>query len=303
MINRDIVVFLIILFVFLIICQKNRKEQLLDLGFGGVTRKNLNSTLNQMSEQIFTDIKEASAEADASSVQISGQEIVVRGSAVGCDISQIANLSSVVEASSEVVASAIQKVGATFNPDITQAIVDDIEEINGWGAISDLVPSMKAGGKEEITKNIETNVTNVVKNTFEDKTWAESSASAVQIVDNKLIIDGSCSGSTFKQGADLQAAVSAATAIEKFNEQLSQNDFLGKVETALKDKKRKETQGAGGAIGEVGKGIGSVLSGATMPIMISAAVSCVILIVILLIALSPAGQNKVASMPLPPGYR
>lgn len=58
---------------------------------------------------------------------------------------------------------------------------------------------------------------------------------------------------------------------------------------------KQESQGVGGAVGEgaegIGKGIGNIFSGGTMPSMISALVSCVCCGALLAFGMSPAGQS------------
>ena len=73
------------------------------------------------------------------------------------------------------------------------------------------------GGKTELTTNINTNITNIMNQTFRDEKWLNSMASSVQMVGNELIIEGSCIGSVLSQGANLQAPVTASTAMQKPN--------------------------------------------------------------------------------------
>lgn len=290
--DRELVVFLIVLFIFLTLCVRTKREPLLGFSAGGVTRTNLNSTMNSMTEQIFNDIKKATGESKASSVQLATNAIEIEGDAVGCNVSQIASAKTTTTATVDSVKTSIKNVGMTNESKVSDAIIEDVENSVGWGNIS-----AKFGGKTEVTKNVTTNITSIMKQTFQDETWLSSMATSVQILNNKLIIKGSCIGSDLSQSADLQASITASTAMKDFNKQLSNNKYIGDLQKELKTKVKEKNTGvgeeAGAAAKGIGEGFGAALSGATMPIMISAAVSCVIVIVILMVALSPAGQGAI----------
>jgi len=288
--NRELAVFLAVLFIFLALCVAKNSEPLWSMGIGGVDRRELNSTLNQMTEQIYTDIKKTQADSKASSVQIIDNAITIKGDAVECNVSQLASASAVVTASVDLVMESIQNVGLSNEQKIADAVVMDIEKSTGWGSISTDV-----GGKSELTTNINTNITNIMNQTFRDEKWLNSMASSVQMVGNELVIEGSCIGSVLSQGANLQASVTASTAMQDFSEKISENKYIADISKKLKVKERESTQGVGGAIKEGAEGISSIFDAMALPFIASSSVSCVLMVVLLLVALSPSGQGAIAT--------
>jgi len=98
-----------------------------------------------------------------------------------------------------------------------------------------------------------------------------------------------------KIGQDAQIRFVAEQIGSKVTEIINKDESAQKLKEELDTSTTQETQGVGEAVAQgaegIGKGIGSIMSGAAMPSIISAVVSCVCCGAMLAFGMSPAGQS------------
>ena len=98
-----------------------------------------------------------------------------------------------------------------------------------------------------------------------------------------------------KIGQDVQIRFVSEQIGKKVLEIMNKDESAQKLAAEIDQAAKQESQGIGAAVGEgaegIGKGVGSIMSGATMPSLISALVSCVCCGALLAFGMSPAGQS------------
>jgi len=98
-----------------------------------------------------------------------------------------------------------------------------------------------------------------------------------------------------KIGQDVQIRFVSEQIGKKVLEIMNKDESAQKLAAEIDQAAKQEAQGIGAAVGEgaegIGKGVGSIMSGATMPSLISALVSCVCCGALLAFGMSPAGQS------------
>jgi len=98
-----------------------------------------------------------------------------------------------------------------------------------------------------------------------------------------------------KIGQDVQIRFVSEQIGKKVLEIMNKDESAQKLSAEIDQASKQESQGVGEAVAEgaegIGKGIGNIMSGATMPSLISALVSCVCCGALLAFGMSPAGQS------------
>lgn len=155
--------------------------------------------------------------------------------------------------------------------------------------------STALGNKQDIKQEVNVQLENVVENTLTTENINQLITSTVNVQNEELNVKV-CYKSPINMTQDITSALVASAVTRALTTAISSNEYINKVATEAEALMKVEDRGPFESLGEMFKGM-------WLPIAISAVVSCVLLIVIMMVALSPAGQNKIASMPSPPAYR
>lgn len=269
--------------------------------------ENINET-TIVNESVFNQLSES---INAQSAKIlANQTLNLSGVDAYCrlEVTQVSNLD--IKIMSEFDEKQSQDLMNKIMTDLDQKAKAAVDQKTGWMSMGSSQAANVNKTLTDIKNKVEKNITSRVINTI-----AAEIASSQNMNIEKLKIDpygiGIYERMKIPPPAEVMEMMIKAPPckidqnlqIRYVSEQIGSKiiDIINNDESAIKlaselDATTQQTsQGVGGALAEgaegVGKGIGSIFSGGTMPSFISALVSCVCCAALLAFGLSPAGQS------------
>ena len=273
----------------------------------GASKSKVVVETNVVNESVFNAISKSENAVSASVITV--QDMTVSGVTAYCNL----DVSQKINADIKV----LQKFDEKSTQDLLDKVLNDLEDkvkqetkqktgfLNPIPNFSSSVSDTKTNIRNSVTKNITSETVN---------TLAAKVVNNQKLVTENLIIDPlglsvykslgipppvelmkEIKNTNCKIGQDAQIKFVAEQVGSKISEIINKNEQAQKLKKDLEATTTQETQGAGEALAQgaegVGKGIGSIMSGATMPSLISALVSCVCCGAMLAFGMSPAGQS------------
>jgi len=275
--------------------------------FGGSSKQVTKTENTIVNESVFNAITK-SVNAQSATI-LTVQNMSVSGVTAYCNL----DISQKIDADIKVLAKFDEKqtqdLVSNMMSDIAKKAKQESQQKTGF---MNLIPN----SSEKVDQTIN-NITNKVKKTITAETINTLSTKIVNnqklIVEN-LILDPLGLGiykdlgvappievikevknTNCKIGQDVQIRFVSEQIGKKVLEIMNKDESAQKLAAEIDQAAKQESQGIGAAVGEgaegIGKGVGSIMSGATMPSLISALVSCVCCGAILAFGMSPAGQS------------
>ena len=271
--------------------------------FGGSSKqvtKNENTIVN---ESVFNALTK-SVNAQSATI-ITVQNMSVSGVTADCNL----DISQKIDADIKVLAKFDEKqtqdLVSNMMSDIAKKAKQESEQKTGF---MNLIPN----SSEKVDQTIN-NITNKVSKTITAETINTLSTKIVNnqklIVEN-LILDPLGLGiykdlgiappleivkevknTNCKIGQDVQIRFVSEQIGKKVLEIMNKDESAQKFAAEIDQAAKQESEGVGQAVKQAAEGVGSIMSGATMPSLISALVSCVCCGALLAFGMSPAGQS------------
>ena len=271
--------------------------------FGGSSKqvtKNENTIVN---ESVFNALTK-SVNAQSATI-ITVQNMSVSGVTAYCNL----DISQKIDADIKVLAKFDEKqtqdLVSNMMSDIAKKAKQESEQKTGF---MNLIPN----SSEKVDQTIN-NITNKVSKTITAETINTLSTKIVNnqklIVEN-LILDPLGLGiykdlgiappleivkevknTNCKIGQDVQIRFVSEQIGKKVLEIMNKDESAQKFAAEIDQAAKQESEGVGQAVKQAAEGVGSIMSGATMPSLISALVSCVCCGALLAFGMSPAGQS------------
>ena len=273
----------------------------------GASKSKMVVETNIVNESVFNALSKS--ENAVSATVITVQDMSVSGVKAYCNL----DVSQKINADIKV----LQKFDEKSTQDLLNKVISDIEkkakdETKQKTGFMNPVPNFSSKvseSKTNITNKVMKNITSETVNTLAAKVINKQ-----KLVTKNLIIDPlgltvykelgvpppielmkELKNTKCKIGQDAQIKFVAEQIGSKITEIINKDESVKKLKEEVENKTTQETQGAGEAVAQgaegIGKGIGSVISGGTMPSIISGIVSCVCCGAILAFGMSPAGQS------------
>ena len=273
----------------------------------GASKSKMVVETNIVNESVFNALSKS--ENAVSATVITVQDMSVSGVKAYCNL----DVSQKINADIKV----LQKFDEKSTQDLLNKVISDIEkkakdETKQKTGFMNPVPNFSSKvseSKTNITNKVMKNITSETVNTLAAKVINKQ-----KLVTKNLIIDPlgltvykelgvpppielmkELKNTKCKIGQDAQIKFVAEQIGSKITEIINKDESAKKLKEEVENKTTQETQGAGEAVAQgaegIGKGIGSVISGGTMPSIISGIVSCVCCGAILAFGMSPAGQS------------
>lgn len=273
----------------------------------GASKSKMVVETNIVNESVFNALSKS--ENAVSATVITVQDMSVSGVKAYCNL----DVSQKINANIKV----LQKFDEKSTQDLLNKIISDIEkkakdETKQKTGFMNPVPNFSSKvseSKTNITNKVMKNITSETVNTLAAKVINKQ-----KLVTKNLIIDPlgltvykelgvpppielmkELKNTKCKIGQDAQIKFVAEQIGSKITEIINKDESAKKLKEEVENKTTQETQGAGEAVAQgaegIGKGIGSAISGGTMPSIISGIVSCVCCGAILAFGMSPAGQS------------
>lgn len=273
----------------------------------GASKSKMVVETNIVNESVFNALSKS--ENAVSATVITVQDMSVSGVKAYCNL----DVSQKINADIKV----LQKFDEKSTQDLLNKVINDIEkkakdETKQKTGFMNPVPNFSSKvseSKTNITNKVMKNITSETVNTLAAKVINKQ-----KLVTKNLIIDPlgltvykelgvpppielmkELKNTKCKIGQDAQIKFVAEQIGSKITEIMNKDESVKKLKEEVENKTTQETQGAGEAVAQgaegIGKGIGSAISGGTMPSIISGIVSCVCCGAILAFGMSPAGQS------------
>jgi hypothetical protein len=265
---------------------------------GGDTSQSIENTFNfsAISENITNIITNNSSTTTATGANIQGMEINL-GKIIGCDMNFSQKITSKTMASSDFEAAEIATLQNAITTDMQAAASAALDnntemgsELGGLTDGGDTNMEIKNSVNMEIKNLVETNITTTNVN--------DTVAEQVNIQDGVLNLqyyDCSDTGAQLDFSQDIMAEVKATSIMKMLKEAVAKNTVLNKMAADTDSAATKKKGGIAGVLDSVFGGIADVIGTSQQGAMAASAASvccvCVLMIGLVAMFLSPAGQN------------
>ena len=269
----------------------------------GASKSKVVVETNVVNESVFNAISKSENAVAASVITV--QDMKVSGVTAYCNL----DVSQKINADIKV----LQKFDEKSTQDLLDKILNDVEdkvkqETKQKTGFANPIPNFSKSVSE--TK---TNIRNSVTKNITSETVNKLAAKVVnnqRLITKNLVIDPlglsvykelgiappielmkEVKNTNCKIGQDAQIKFVAEQVGSKISEIINKNEQAQQLKKDVSAATTQESEGVGQAVKQAAEGVGSIMSGAAMPSLISALVSCVCCGAMLAFGMSPAGQS------------
>ena len=265
---------------------------------GGDTSQSIENTFNfsAINENITNIITNNSSTTTATGANIQGMTVNL-GKIIGCDMNFSQKITSKTMASSEFTAEEITDLQNEITNDMQAAATAALENNTEMG--SELGGVLDGGDTNmEITNEVNMEIQNLVETNITTTNVNNTVAEQVNIQDGVLNLqyyDCSDTGAKLDFSQDIMAEVKATSIMNILKQAIQENKILNKMAAVTESEAKKKKGGIAGVLDSVFGGIAGIIGTSQEGAMAGSAASvccvCVLMIGLVAMFLSPAGQN------------
>jgi hypothetical protein len=265
---------------------------------GGDTSQSIENTFNfsAINENITNIITNNSSTTTATGANIQGMKVNF-GQIIGCDVNLSQRITSKTMASSEFTAEEITDLQNEITNDMQAAATAALENNTEMG--SELGGVLDGGDTNmEITNEVNMEIQNLVETNITTTNVNNTVAEQVNIQDGELNLqyyDCSDTGAKLDFSQDIMAEVKATSIMNILKQAIQENKILNKMAAVTESEAKKKKGGIAGVLDSVFGGIAGIIGTSQEGAMAGSAASvccvCVLMIGLVVMFLSPAGQN------------
>ena len=265
---------------------------------GGDTSQSIENTFNfsAINENITNIITNNSSTTTATGANIQGMTVNL-GKIIGCDMNFSQKITSKTMASSEFTAEEISDLQNEITNDMQAAATAALENNTEMG--SELGGVLDGGDTNmEITNEVNMEIQNLVETNITTTNVNNTVAEQVNIQDGVLNLqyyDCSDTGGKLDFSQDIMAEVKATSIMNILKQAIQENKILNKMAAVTDSAAKKKKGGIAGVLDSVFGGIAGIIGTSQEGAMAGSAASvccvCVLMIGLVVMFLSPAGQN------------
>jgi hypothetical protein len=265
---------------------------------GGDTSQSIENTFNfsAINENITNIITNNSSTTTATGANIQGMTVNL-GKIIGCDMNFSQKITSKTMASSEFTAEEISDLQNEITNDMQAAATAALENNTEMG--SELGGVLDGGDTNmEITNEVNMEIQNLVETNITTTNVNNTVAEQVNIQDGVLNLqyyDCSDTGGKLDFSQDIMAEVKATSIMNILKQAIQENKILNKMAAVTDSAAKKKKGGIAGVLDSVFGGIAGIIGTSQEGAMAASAASvccvCVLMIGLVVMFLSPAGQN------------
>jgi len=244
--------------------------------------------LDSVNEMIYEQLTKNTQKMDSSSVNIQKMKLNIGGGMYNCGIVSNQTLNTDMQTDVNFIAESVREIKNEITTAMTTSAKAAIEKKKELGDTS-------IGENETQTtiQDTQMNIKNLVETVLETENVQETVTSAVNIQEDTINIAGDvdCGGLGFDRSQNMTAKMATQAIMQNFESAIVENTVLT---TLAADAGATQASTKGGLAGLV-DAIGGAIGGPMMAAM-AGSVMCVCLVVIsvLMVAMSPAGQGAVS---------
>ena len=267
------------------------------MGGGGSTTQNIEQTFNfsAISENVTNIITNNTQETGASGANIQGMKVNF-GEIIGCDVNLSQRITSSTMASSEFSVEEIAELQTSITNDMQAAATAALEKNSQMG--SELGALMSGDMNQDIKTSIDMEIQNLVENNITTNNLTSTVSEQVNIQDGELNVkryDCTVGSASLDFSQDVVSEVKAESVMSTLKEAIANNKVLNKM-AASADSTATQKQGGiaevmDSVFGGIADVIGTSQQGAMAASAASVCICCVLVIGMVMMFMSPAGQN------------
>ena len=267
------------------------------MGGGGSTTQNIEQTFNfsAISENVTNIITNNTQETGASGANIQGMKVNF-GQIIGCDVNLSQRITSSTMASSEFSVEEIAELQTSITNDMQAAATAALEKNSQMG--SELGALMSGDMNQDIKTAIDMEIKNLVTNNITTNNLTSTVSEQVNIQDGELNVkryDCTVGSASLDFSQDVVSEVKAESVMSTLKEAIANNKVLNKM-AASADSTATQKQGGiaevmDSVFGGIADVIGTSQQGAMAGSAASVCICCVLVIGMVMMFMSPAGQN------------
>jgi hypothetical protein len=254
------------------------------MGGGGSQTINQAFDMSAMNQSIYEQITKTQASASASQATIQNLSIEFRDIS-GCTLDGTQTINAEAISSSELTSETTTAIKNAVTNEMQAAVEAQIEKATEMG-------NFQFGDKQNVNQEVTLEIQNIVDNTIVTETINESIAEQVAIQNNRVVFRD-CKDSDLDFSQNVTAKVASKVITTAIQDAIASSTVLNDLDAA-----------AGGGASSENKGlsdlVGTFFEGLTGPMkygIIACVVCCCLLVLaMIVIGLSPAGQSATANL-------
>jgi hypothetical protein len=254
------------------------------MGGGGSQTINQAFDMSAMNQSIYEQITKTQASASASQATIQNLSIEFRDIS-GCTLDGTQTINAEAISSSELTSETTTAIKNAVTNEMQAAVEAQIEKATEMG-------NFQFGDKQNVNQEVTLEIQNIVDNTIVTETINESIAEQVAIQNNRVVFRD-CKDSDLDFSQNVTAKVASKVITTAIQDAIASSTVLNDLDAA-----------AGGGASSENKGlsdlVGTFFEGLTGPMkygIIACVVCCCLLVLaMIVIGLSPAGQSATRNM-------
>ena len=245
------------------------------MGGGGSQTVNQTFNMDVVNKSLMTTITNNQQSLSAAMNNIQKVKVVLDGMGPDCDVKVGQKINASSQSSATMSPTTINEAKTVISNELVASAAAAMEKTTEAG-------NLQFGDKQNMNQEVNMAIENVIENTFETNNLNEVIAEMVNLQEGDLEIKN-CNGKLdFSQ--DIVATLMAEAITDSLTQNIADSETLNKLKAATEGSQKTEN-----------KGIADIVSKVTGPMKyaIIASVCCVCVLVLGLVAmfLSPAGQN------------
>ena len=257
------------------------------MGGGGSQTINQTFNLSAVNKSIFEQITKNTSESLASQANVQNLEVVMRN-VKGCTARFGQKIDATTQSSSTLSAQTTTEIKNAITNEMQASVSAAVEKATQMG-------NMQFGDKQNVNQDVTMAMETVIENTITTENLNRAIAEQVSVQNGKLVIDGyDCrEGGDISWDQNITAKLSAEAVTTAMSDAIAASEVLNSLHAAASGNAKTENKGLSDLVGTFFEGITG-----PMKYAIVAAVLCCCFLIIALIAigLSPAGQSATANL-------
>lgn len=254
------------------------------MGGGGSQSINQTFDMSVINQSIYEQITKTQSSASAAQANVQNLRIQFKD-VKGCSIRGSQTIDASAIASSELTSETTTEIKNAITNEMQAAVQAQVEKATQAG-------NFQFGDKQNVNQNIQMEIQNIVDNTIVTETLNEAIAEQVSIQGGDLLF-GNCLDSDIDFTQNITADIMAKTVTKALQDAIASSELLNQLDAAAGGGASSSNTG----FAEMITAIGDAVTGPFKYAIIAAVLCCCFLIIALIaIGLSPAGQSATANL-------
>lgn len=240
--------------------------------------------LDAISKNVFESSSKNSQKVNATSGAVASLEIEIENMNPGCPLNVAQSITAKTVSDATQVVENIATMTTDVTNDITNSADDALKSTSGF-------LSLKPGAKQDFSAELNKSITNIVERTFKMENLQQVSAASIKVAKGKISIVNCNAPIDIKQ--DIVASTISTAVMESLLDAFVNDATLNEVINKLDVEGEQEDSGIFESFGELFQ---RAFGGSAKWVWIGLSIAlCILFIVIMRVALSPGGQQAMAS--------